>query len=97
MYKTLIDFNSLLNQLDNNNLVIFDVRYDIMNKSAGREEYSLSHIPVYIIIERIKNCKKNNVFRKPKFLRNYTDVNIMSFHMPGNVGILNTKIVSFLR
>ena len=51
MYKTLIDFNSLLNQLDNNNLVIFDVRYDLMNKSAGREEYSLSHIPGAIYVD----------------------------------------------
>ena len=51
MYKTLIDFNSLLNQLDNNNLVIFDVRYDLMNKSAGREAYSLSHIPGAIYVD----------------------------------------------
>ena len=51
MYTTLIDFDSLRTELGNNNLLIFDVRYDLMNKDAGREAYLSSHIPGAIYVD----------------------------------------------
>ena len=51
MFTTLIDFGSLCAQLDNADLVIFDVRYDLMNKDAGREAYLSSHIPGAIYVD----------------------------------------------
>ena len=51
MFATLIDFDSLFDQLNNTDLIIFDVRYDLMNKSAGREAYLRSHIPGAIYVD----------------------------------------------
>ncbi len=51
MYTTLIDFDSLCTQLGNTDLIIFDVRYDLMNKDAGREAYLSSHIPGAIYVD----------------------------------------------
>ena len=51
MFTTLIDFDSLQAQLGNTDLAIFDVRYDLMNKDAGREAYSISHIPGAIYVD----------------------------------------------
>ena len=51
MYTTLIDFESLCAQLGNTDLLIFDVRYDLMNKDAGREAYLSSHIPGAIYVD----------------------------------------------
>ena len=51
MFKTLIDFDSLHTQLGNDNLLIFDVRYDLMNKNKGREAYLNSHIPGAIYVD----------------------------------------------
>jgi thiosulfate/3-mercaptopyruvate sulfurtransferase len=51
MYTTLIDFDSLGTQLGNADLIIFDVRYDLMNKGAGREAYLSSHIPGAIYVD----------------------------------------------
>ena len=51
MFATLIDFDSLFDQLNNTDLIIFDVRYDLMNKNAGREAYLRSHIPGAIYVD----------------------------------------------
>jgi len=51
MFTTLIDFDSLHAQLGNTDLIIFDVRYDLMNKDAGRELYLSSHIPGAIYVD----------------------------------------------
>ena len=51
MYTTLIDFDSLRTQLGNTDFIIFDVRYDLMNKDAGREAYLSSHIPGAIYVD----------------------------------------------
>ena len=51
MFTTLIDFDSLFDQLDSTELIIFDVRYDLINKSAGREAYLRSHIPGAIYVD----------------------------------------------
>ena len=51
MFTTLIDFGSLCAQLDSADLVVFDVRYDLMNKDAGREAYLSSHIPGAIYVD----------------------------------------------
>ena len=51
MFTTLIDFDLLFDQLNNTDLIIFDVRYDLMNKNAGREAYLRSHIPSAIYVD----------------------------------------------
>ena len=51
MFKTIIDSNVLLNQLEDDDLVIFDVRYDLMDKAAGRKVYLQSHIPGAIYVD----------------------------------------------
>ncbi len=51
MFRTLIDSDSLRTKLGNDDLLIFDVRYDLMNKNAGKEAYLNSHIPGAIYVD----------------------------------------------
>ena len=51
MYTSLIDSNSLLNELGNPAWLIIDTRYDLMNKEAGRNAYLEGHIPGAIYLD----------------------------------------------
>ncbi len=51
MYTTLIDSYSLLGILDNPDLLIFDARYDLADKSAGEQAYLQAHIPGAIYVD----------------------------------------------
>ena len=45
MYKTLIDSETLVENLDNSDWIIVDCRYDLMDGEAGRKAWLVSHIP----------------------------------------------------
>ena len=51
MFNTLIDCNSLLTNLNNPDWLIFDTRYDLTNKDAGKEAYQQGHIPGAIYVD----------------------------------------------
>lgn len=51
MFTTLIDYESLLNAYDNPDWLIFDTRYDLANKNAGKEAYLQGHIPGAIYVD----------------------------------------------
>ena len=51
MYTTLIDSNTLLEQLNNPDWRIFDTRYDLMDKTKGKQDYQRSHIPGAIYLD----------------------------------------------
>jgi thiosulfate/3-mercaptopyruvate sulfurtransferase len=51
MFKTLIEPTTLVKEHNNTDWLIFDVRYDLMNKSAGREAYLQGHIPGAIYVD----------------------------------------------
>jgi thiosulfate/3-mercaptopyruvate sulfurtransferase len=51
MYTTLIDINTLLDGYKNENWLIFDCRYDLMDKQAGKKAYIESHIPGAIYVD----------------------------------------------
>ena len=44
MFNTLIDFNSLVKEIDNPDWIIIDVRYDLMDQDAGRADFEQGHI-----------------------------------------------------
>ncbi len=44
MYTTIISAEQLKNTINENNLIIFDCRFDLMNKDQGYSEYLESHI-----------------------------------------------------
>lgn len=54
MYKTIIDCETLAENLDNPNWVIVDCRYDLMDGAAGQRDWLESHIPgaVYASVSR---------------------------------------------
>ncbi len=51
MYTTLIDSASLLEKYENSDLLIFDTRYDLADKNAGKEAYLQGHIPGAVYID----------------------------------------------
>ena len=51
MYTTLIDIESLRDGYKNPDWLIFDVRYDLANKDAGRKAYLQGHIPGAIFVD----------------------------------------------
>jgi thiosulfate/3-mercaptopyruvate sulfurtransferase len=51
MYTTLINVDSLLNEYKNDNWVIFDTRYDLADKDAGKRAYLEAHIPGAIYVD----------------------------------------------
>lgn len=51
MFDTLIDRSSLVNNLENPDWLIFDTRYDLMNKDAGKEAYQQGHIPGAVYVD----------------------------------------------
>ncbi len=44
MFKTIISSEQLLKRLEDNNLVIVDCRYDLMEPDAGKQQYHEAHI-----------------------------------------------------
>lgn len=51
MYTTLIDIESLLDNYKNPDWLIFDVRYDLADKVAGKNAYLAGHIPGAIYVD----------------------------------------------
>jgi thiosulfate/3-mercaptopyruvate sulfurtransferase len=53
-YTTLIDAQTLGRELDRNDLVLFDCRFDLGNVSWGETEYASAHLPgaLYLHLER---------------------------------------------
>ena len=51
MFTTLIDINSFLDCYKDPDWLIFDVRYDLADKDAGRNAYQLGHIPGAIFVD----------------------------------------------
>lgn len=51
MYTTLIDIDSLLDGYQNPDWLIFDVRYDLADKDAGRKAYAEAHIPGAVYVD----------------------------------------------
>ena len=51
MYTTLIDIDSLLDDYQNPDWLIFDARYDLADKDAGKKAYSEGHIPGAIYVD----------------------------------------------
>ena len=51
MFDTLIDTDSLHRELENQDWLICDCRYDLMDKEAGRAAYQQSHIPGAIYLD----------------------------------------------
>lgn len=45
IYTTLIDCQTLAQQLDNPDWVIMDCRFDLLQTQAGREAYQAGHLP----------------------------------------------------
>lgn len=51
MFTTLIDYDTLYENHNNSDWLVFDTRYDLMNKSVGRESYLQGHIPGAIYVD----------------------------------------------
>lgn len=51
MFTTLIDYDALFDGHDNPDWIIFDVRYDLMDKNAGKQAYLQGHIPAAIYVD----------------------------------------------
>jgi thiosulfate/3-mercaptopyruvate sulfurtransferase len=51
MFTTLIDVNSLLSEYENPDWLIFDTRYDLADKNAGKQAYLQGHIPAAIYVD----------------------------------------------
>ncbi len=51
MFTTLIDTDLLLNGRENPDWLIFDTRYDLADKNAGKEAYLQGHIPGAIYVD----------------------------------------------
>ena len=51
MYTTLISEDALFEEYDNPDWIIFDVRYDLMDKNAGKDAYLQGHIPGAIYVD----------------------------------------------
>ncbi len=51
MYTTLIDSASLLEKYENSDVLIFDTRYNLADKNAGKEAYLQGHIPGAVYID----------------------------------------------
>lgn len=51
MFTTLIDADSLLDAYENPDWLIFDARYDLANKNAGKDAYLQGHIPGAIYVD----------------------------------------------
>lgn len=51
MYTTLIDCGSLLDAYENPDWLIFDTRYDLADKDAGKQAYLEGHIPGAIYVD----------------------------------------------
>ena len=53
-FTTLIDANTLFNQLSRTDLAIFDCRFDLARVSWGEAEYSAAHLPgaIYLHLDR---------------------------------------------
>jgi thiosulfate/3-mercaptopyruvate sulfurtransferase len=51
MFTTLIDTDSLIDAHDNLDWLIFDARYDLSDKNAGRQAYLQGHIPGAIYVD----------------------------------------------
>ena len=51
MYTTLIDSDTLLKEIDNPDWQVFDTRYDLMDKTKGKNNYLESHIPGAIYLD----------------------------------------------
>mgnify|MGYP000904850190 CR=1 FL=1 len=51
MYTTLISEDVLFEEYDNPEWIIFDARYDLMDKNAGKDAYVQGHIPGAIYVD----------------------------------------------
>ncbi|HIF50868.1 MAG TPA: sulfurtransferase [Thiotrichaceae bacterium] len=51
MFTTLIDFDSLHDAYENPDWLIFDTRYDLADKDAGKRAYLQEHIPSAIYVD----------------------------------------------
>jgi thiosulfate/3-mercaptopyruvate sulfurtransferase len=51
MYTTLISENMLIKEYDNPDWIIFDARYDLMDKNAGKDAYLQGHIPGAVYVD----------------------------------------------
>lgn len=51
MFSTLIDCNSLIKEIENPDWLIIDVRYDLMNKAAGKTDFEQGHIPGAVYLD----------------------------------------------
>lgn len=51
MFTTLIDVNSLLDGYENPDWLVFDTRYDLVDKNAGKQAYQQGHIPGAIYVD----------------------------------------------
>ena len=51
MYTTLISEDVLFEEYDNPEWIIFDARYDLMDKNAGKDAYLQGHIPGAIYVD----------------------------------------------
>jgi thiosulfate/3-mercaptopyruvate sulfurtransferase len=51
MFTTLISEDALFDEYDNPDWIIFDARYDLMDKNAGKEAYLQGHIPGAIYVD----------------------------------------------
>jgi len=51
MFTTLISEDELFNEYNNPDWIVFDARYDLMDKNAGKEAYLQGHIPGAIYVD----------------------------------------------
>jgi thiosulfate/3-mercaptopyruvate sulfurtransferase len=51
MFTTLIDSKSLLDSYGNEDWIVFDARYDLADKNAGKQAYLQGHIPGAIYVD----------------------------------------------
>ena len=51
MYTTLISEDRLIKKYNNPDWIIFDARYDLINKNAGKEAFMQGHIPGAIYVD----------------------------------------------
>ena len=61
MFTTLISEDELFIGFDNPEWIIFDVRYDLMDKNAGKDAYLQGHIPGAIYVDLHDDLSKKLV------------------------------------
>ncbi len=64
MYTTLISEDALFEEYDNPNWIIFDARYDLMDKDAGKAAYLQGHIPGAIYVDLHDDLSKKPSINK---------------------------------